>query len=373
MNFAELRELTFFENTLLQWTLAATVAVGMVVLLNLLRRLATGRLAQSAKRTVTRYDDGIVTVLSRTRQWFVLTLAIWLGTLVLDLPETWSDVLWKIMAIVLFAQIGIWAGAAVVWALEERYAGPDVDPAHRTGLTLLRLMALLVVWSAVVLLALSNVGVDVTALVAGLGVGGIAIALAVQNILSDLFASVSIVLDKPFVVGEFIIVGSEMGTVDNIGLKTTRIRSLGGEQISFANADLLSSRIRNYTRMEQRRVVFSIGVVYETPREKLTLIPQIIREAVEAQEKVRFDRCHFAAYGDFSLNFETVYIVLDRDYNVHMDILQQVNLRIFDRFAEEEIEFAYPTQKLYTPDVSRPDEAPRRGGFSLGAPPAPPR
>jgi len=189
--------------------------------------------------------------------------------------------------------------------------------------------------------------VDVTALVAGLGVGGIAVALAVQNILGDLFASFSIVLDRPFVMGDFIIVGDYMGTVEHVGLKTTRIRSLSGEQLVFSNTDLLGSRIRNYKRMAERRVVFSLGVLYQTSPEQLEKIPQMIREIVEAQTPVRFDRAHFKEYGASSLNFEVVYYILDPDYNRYMDIQQAVNLEIYRRFDEEGIEFAYPTQTLY--------------------------
>jgi small-conductance mechanosensitive channel len=173
------------------------------------------------------------------------------------------------------------------------------------------------------------------------------VALAAQNILGDLFASLSIVLDKPFVMGDFIIVGSQMGTVEKVGLKTTRVRALSGEQLIFANTDLLQSRIQNFKRMQERRVVFTIGVLYETPREKLAEIPRIIREIVESQDGTRFDRSHFKEFGDFSLNFETVYYVQVPDYNVYMDVQQAINLAMFERLAAEGIEFAYPTQKLY--------------------------
>jgi small-conductance mechanosensitive channel len=195
-------------------------------------------------------------------------------------------------------------------------------------------------------MVLDNVGIDVTALVAGLGVGGIAVALAVQNVLGDLFASLSIALDKPFTLGDFLIIDDYMGSVEHIGLKTTRIRSLSGEQLVFSNTDLLKSRIKNYGRMFERRVVFKIGVTYQTPRDKIELIPTIIREAIESQEPVRFDRSHFQAYGDFSLLFETVYYVLKPDYNLYMDIQQAINLEIHRRFEQESIEFAYPTQTL---------------------------
>jgi small-conductance mechanosensitive channel len=203
------------------------------------------------------------------------------------------------------------------------------------------------VWSIVLLVLLDNLGVDITTLVAGLGVGGVAVALAAQNILGDLFASLSIVLDRPFVVGDFLNVGDFLGTVEKVGIKTTRIRSLSGEQLIFANNDLLGSRIRNYGRMQQRRVVFSIGVTYQTPPEKLAAISDMLREAVEAQQDVRFDRAHFAKYGDFALIYEIVYYCLSADYNRYMDVQQAINIRIYERLAEAGVEFAYPTQTLY--------------------------
>jgi len=195
-------------------------------------------------------------------------------------------------------------------------------------------------------MALDNLGIDVTALVAGLGIGGVAVALAVQNVLGDLFASLSIILDKPFVIGDFLVIGEYMGSVEYVGLKTTRVRSLSGEQLVFSNSDLLKSRIRNYGRMYERRVVFNIGVTYDTPRELLKRIPGMIRAAVEAQDKTRFDRSHFMKYGDYALQFETVYYVLSPDYNVYMDIQQAIYLIIHEDFEQNHIDFAYPTQTL---------------------------
>jgi small-conductance mechanosensitive channel len=175
----------------------------------------------------------------------------------------------------------------------------------------------------------------------------VAVALSVQNILGDLFASLSIILDKPFVIGDFLIIDDYMGSVEYVGLKTTRVRSLSGEQLIFSNSDLLKSRIRNYGRMFERRVVFSIGVTYDTSREKLRRIPGIIREAIEAEDKTRFDRSHFMNYGDYSLQFETVYYVLSADYNSYMDIQQAIYFAIHEAFEQEGIEFAYPTQTLF--------------------------
>jgi small-conductance mechanosensitive channel len=199
----------------------------------------------------------------------------------------------------------------------------------------------------VALLTLDNLGIDITALVAGLGIGGIAVALAVQNIFGDLFASLSITLDRPFVVGDFLTVGEVLGTVESIGIKSTRLRSLSGEQIVMPNSDLLSSRVRNYGRMLERRVVFATAVTYETPIDLLERIPRLIREIVEAQTDTRFDRSHFAAHGAASLDFETVYYVRSPDYNRYMDIQQAINLAVYRRFAAEGIEFAFPTQTVF--------------------------
>jgi len=195
----------------------------------------------------------------------------------------------------------------------------------------------------VLLLALDTLGIDITALVAGLGVGGIAVALAVQKVLGDLFASLSIVLDKPFAVGDFLIIDQHMGSVEYVGLKTTRLRSLSGEQLVFSNSDLLGSRIRNYGRMYERRVVFNIGVTYQTPRDKLVMIPQILRAAIEAQKRTRFDRAHFKEFGDFALNFESVYYVVGPDYNTYMDIQQAINL--FIQKVSKRKELSLPTRR----------------------------
>jgi small-conductance mechanosensitive channel len=219
---------------------------------------------------------------------------------------------------------------------------------------MLALAARVGLWALVLLVALDNLGVNITALVAGLGVGGVAVALATQNILGDLFASVSILLDKPFVPGDFVVVGDFMGTVEQIGIKTTRVRSLGGEQIVFANNDLLQSRLRNYKRMGERRALFRVGVTYQTPVDKVVAIPEMLRTIVQNQTGTRFDRAHFASYGDFALTFEVVYYVLSPDYNRFMDVQQAINLDVFRTFHGQAIEFAYPTQTL----LLQPSHAP---------------
>lgn len=225
----------------------------------------------------------------------------------------------------------------------------EVDRAAIGTIGILGFIAQIAVWTLVLMLALDNLGVDITALLAGLGVGGIAVALAVQNILGDLFASLSITLDRPFVVGDFIIVDEFLGSVESIGIKSVRLRSLSGEQVVMSNADLLSSRVRNYGRMMERRVVFSIHVRPETPRATLRRIPELIRAQIAAQPRARFDRSHFASYEEFSLRFETVYYVLSPDYNAYMDIQQALNLGIHEMLEAEGVEFAYPARRLILP------------------------
>jgi small-conductance mechanosensitive channel len=202
---------------------------------------------------------------------------------------------------------------------------------------------------------LSNLGVNITAFVASLGVGGIAVALAAQNVLGDLFASLSIVIDKPFEVGDFIALGAVSGTVENVGLKTTRIRSLGGEQVVMSNTELLKQTISNYKRLAERRIVFGFGVRYGTPPELLAQIPGIAEQAVKSGSRLRFDRAHFKALGESSLDFEVVYIVLDADYNLYMDEQQRINLELVRELAARGVEFAFPSRTVYlVPPASRP-------------------
>jgi small-conductance mechanosensitive channel len=335
-------------NSLQEWVIATAVVIAVVLVLRLIQHLAARRLAALARLTETRWDDIIVGLIGRTKLLFLFVVGLFIGSMFLQLPEQIRSVLSSLLVIILLVQTGIWGVAAITAFLESYHQrAREKNPAAVTSINVIGLISKFILWSSILLLALNNLGVNVTSLVASLGIGGVAVALAIQNILGDLFASLSIVLDKPFVNGDFLIIGEFMGSVEYIGLKTTRIRSLSGEQLVFSNSDLLGSRIRNYGRMFERRVVFSIGVTYQTPREKLKLIPEIIREAIEAKNKTRFDRCHFMKYGDYSLMFETVYYVLSPDYNIYMDIQQAIYFEIHERFEQEQIEFAYPTQKFF--------------------------
>jgi small-conductance mechanosensitive channel len=339
---------TFYHNPLWAWLLAAFVTIILPIIFRFVQGFVTHRLGAIAERTKTDVDDAIVSLLRKTKYLFLLILSLYIGSHALVLPEHASHLLRAVVFIALFLQAGLWGNTFIsFWISREARKKKAEDPASASAFGVLTFFAKLVLWIIVVLLALDNLGVKITPLIAGLGVGGIAIALAVQNILGDVFNSVSIVLDKPFEVGDFIIVGDFLGTVERIGVKTTRIRSLSGEQIIFANSDLINSRVRNYKRMNQRRVVFSFGVVYQTPADKLEAIPQMVRDIVQSIDRTRFDRAHFQKFDDSSLAFEVVYYVEDRDYNLYMDIQQKINLAICRQFQKENIEFAYPTQTLY--------------------------
>jgi len=328
-----------------KWLLALAVFLVALVALRMLKRLLTRHSQAWAGRWHSPWALAVAELPGRTRLWFLLILAAYLGSLPLGLESRLRD---TVMVVALVLQGAIWASVLldhlVSQSVERRI---EKDAAVATTVSMLGFLGKLVLWSLAALLALENAGVNVTALVAGLGIGGIAIALAAQNILGDLFASLSIVLDKPFVLGDFIVVDQHMGTVEHIGVKTTRLRSLSGEQLVFSNSDLLKSRISNYQRMRQRRVVFTVGVTYHTPLEKLSALPAALGDIVRAQERVRLDRAHFKSFGDSALIFEVVYYVLDPDYNLSMDIQQAINFALVDHFQRQGIEFAYPTQTIF--------------------------
>lgn len=329
----------------------AAIGTFLLILLALLlaRRIIANRLGKLSQSN----DDVLALdiaedVARATRSWFLFMLALFFGSRFLSTPDNVGVWIGRATIIATFLQSGLWLSAGFVKAIQsKRQQQLEESPDSVAAMDILSFIARVTIWSFVLLAILDNLGVNITTMIAGLGVGGIAVALAAQNILGDLFASLSIVLDKPFVVGDFLVIGDFLGSVEKVGIKTTRLRSLSGEQLVFSNNDLLSSRIRNYGRMFERRVLFSIGVTYQTPLDKLKAIPDMLRNAVESQDKVRFDRAHFQKYGDFALIFEVVYYVLSADYSEYMDIQQAANFRIHEDFEANGIEFAYPTQTVY--------------------------
>jgi small-conductance mechanosensitive channel len=361
LDFDDLAALPLFNNPLLAWAIAAAIACASLLVL-----LATRRWVRTYHRKLratpeSEFLEIPLQVVSRTTAAFFVTFSIYLGTRALTIGAGTQHLLQSAITIALFWQAGVWAvEATAAWLERKRRHSMATDRAAVGSLGIIGFIVNVVIWALVLLLTLDNLGVDITALVAGLGIGGIAVALAVQNVLGDLFASLSITLDRPFVIGDFLAVGDFLGSVEYIGIKSTRLRSLSGEQIVMSNSDLLSSRVRNYGRMSERRVVFATSITYETAVELIERVPTLIREIVEAQAQTRFDRSHFARHGAASLDFETVYFVLSADFNKYMDIQQAINMRLHREFAALGIEFAYPTQRLIIgaapPDSAHPDD-----------------
>lgn len=330
------------------WLLAAGIVIGVLAAVWVARGLIAQLVARVARRTELHLDTALVPAVRATKLWLLFPLALYAGASALQIPARLDRLLEAVAMVALIAQFAVWANRWLLqWLALRAAAARAIDPAATTTVNLLAFAGRVLVCAMALLIALDQLGFNVTALVAGLGIGGIAVALAMQNILGDLFASMAIVLDKPFEVGDFIIVGDQLGVVEKVGLKTTRVKSLWGEQLVFANAQLLSAQIRNFKKMQERRISFTIGVTYETPLEKLRALPGWLKSIVEVQPDVRFDRAHFKAYGDFSLDFETVYYVLSPDYNLYMDRQQAINLALYEKLAAEGVGFAYPTRTLY--------------------------
>jgi small-conductance mechanosensitive channel len=368
LDFKELAALPLFNNSLLAWSIAGSSALASLLILLFVRSWIRRYQRKLQATPETELLEIPVQVLCRTTAPFFVVLAIYLGVQALTVGPGTQRVLQSAITIALFWQAGVWAvEAAAAWLERKRRRSMTTDRAAVGSLGIIGFILNVVIWALVLLLTLDNLGVDITALVAGLGIGGIAVALAVQNVLGDLFASLSITLDRPFVIGDFLAVGDFLGSVEYIGIKSTRLRSLSGEQIIMSNSDLLSSRVRNYGRMQERRVVFATNITYETPIELVERIPALIREIVEAQEGTRFDRSHFARHGAASLDFETVYFVLSADFNDYMDIQQAINLRLHRELAALGIDFAYPTQRLIVETASRPDSSPDSDQFARNA------
>ncbi|MEJ2222648.1 MAG: mechanosensitive ion channel family protein [Desulfobacterales bacterium] len=343
----------YYHNTIKEWIYAGLAVIFVFFIVRISKAILFRQINRLAAKTATEWDDLAAELINKLKFFFIIAIAFYAGSRLLTLPDSITTFINKFVAIVLFIQIGILASEAIrFWLTSYRKQKIEDHADAVTTVTAVGFIVKMLLWLIVLLIALDNLGVNISALIAGLGVGGIAVALAVQNILGDLFASFSIVLDKPFVIGDFIIVDNFLGTIEHIGLKTTRVRSLSGEQLIFSNSDLLKTRIRNFKRMYERRVVFSVGVVYQTSHQKLKKIPKIIKNIIEKQEHTRFDRAHFKEYGAYALNFEMVYWIENPDYNIYMDIQQAINLEIFQQFEREGIEFAYPSQSIYLNEVS---------------------
>lgn len=334
---------TFLDIPVEQWIYALLVTTIVYFVASRAVGFLARRLGTWSEKTEGRFDDVISDAVSHTNRFLIFLAAILVGVSVMDLPPKWAGRLPLGWTIVLGTQLALWANRAIHVSM-RRYT------ASATTTTITFLLRTLV-WVTVVLTILANLGVNITAFVASLGIGGIAIALAVQNILSDLFASLSIALDKPFETGDFIISGDLLGTVEYIGIKTTRIRSLTGEQIVISNAELLRRMIRNYKSMNERRALFNFGITYQTPIDQVEALPGIVKGIIEGLPLTRFDRAHFTKFGSDSLEFEVVYYMQEPAYNTYADTQQQINLRLMRECEQRGIDFAYPTRTLHIASV----------------------
>lgn len=329
-----------YSNPLSAWITALVIFAAVFSLFYLLKSLVKRR-AQRRAVPPSHLQELLTDLVTRTRLYFILFVALWAGSLSLALTPHHEHIWQLAVMVTVLLQLGMWAGGLVLfWSarIAERRAA---DAGTRMTINVLAIAARVVLWTIVLLVILDNLGINVTALVTGLGIGGIAIALAVQNILGDLFAALSIVLDKPFVVGDAINVGDASGAVEHIGLKSTRLRADTGEMVIISNGDLLKSRIRNYRGQEKRLVILRLGIAYGTPAEKLARVPEIIRDAAEREKSVKFDRSNFTSFGMFALVTESVYSVYKLSYAEYMNAQQRINLEIYRRLSEEEIEIAH--------------------------------
>lgn len=348
IDWAGLARTDVYGNPLGAWLGAVALTLAVAALLPLLKRCVDRRLRALAAADGARLSRYAQRVVAGTRRSVLWLVALFIGARAVQLPPKIDAAIGSITAVAVLVQVAIWAQAALdVWLKQRLDQAQVSDAAATTTVRMIGFTCRAVLWAVALLMILDNLGFNVTTLVASLGIGGVAVALAVQNILGDLFASLSIALDKPFVVGDFIVVDSIAGTVEYIGLKTTRVRSLDGQQVVFANADLLKSRINNYKRLYERRVLFGFGVLYSTPVDTLAAVPGWVRAIVEGLDGTRFDRAHVKGFGASSIDFEVVYFVLDPDYNRYMDVQQAINLALVQRFAAERIEFAFPTRTVH--------------------------
>ncbi|MBV8880365.1 MAG: mechanosensitive ion channel family protein [Planctomycetaceae bacterium] len=319
------------------WALAFLVGITAFIAIRLAVRSLARRLAARAERQGSKILGFLAEVVGRTSFFTILLASVVAATQFVHLPGQLASLLRSLLIVAALLQGGLWATLILEKWLEYKIS-TQKEAARSTAVTLLSFAGKLLLWGFIALMSLQNLGIDVTALIAGLGVGGIAVALATQTLLGDLLGSVVIAIDKPFEVGDLIIVGDLSGYVETIGLKTTRVRSIYGEQIVFSNTDLLGSRIRNYKRMSERRVVFHLDIGSPTPMDKLEALPALIQQEVSSHTDLRFERAYFQRFAGAAQVWEVVFYVLSPDIGLHMDRQHQVNLALHKRFLKEGIE-----------------------------------
>lgn len=339
----------YFHNRVIDYLSAFSIFILGIIIITFGKKFLIQLISTISRKRSTTIDKRFVETFEEKIKPFINLLyfgAFYLGFYQLNIPTIFERFV-HIFIIALLIFYGVrFILSLLSYFLETYWIKKEKNSTRITAIRGVETFLKVIIWSIAFIILLDNFGIQVSALIAGLGIGGIAIALAAQNILGDLFSYFIIFFDRPFEIGDFITIDAFSGTIENIGIKTTRIRSLGGEEIIFSNTDLVNSRLRNYKRMKRRRVSFHFGVVYQTSLEQLKDIPVIVNQIFENLSGASLDRVHFASYGDFSLQFEVVYYVNNRDYTYYMNIQQEINLKLKEEFENKSIEFAYPTQTL---------------------------
>ncbi len=349
----------YFDNTVLEYLIALAIIIIGSSIITLFKKRPLRRIKKWASTSDTQFDDLLIDTIERFGIPALHFFIIYMGISTLVLPLRGQAIVHIAVTFAItyfFIRLIVSVFHIVIRSYVRRQEGGEEKVKQLGGLMLI---ISILVWTVGLLFLFDNMGYDITAVIAGLGIGGIAIALAAQNILGDLFNYFVIFFDRPFEVGDFVVVDEKAGNIEHIGIKTTRVKALSGEQLVFANTDLTNARLHNFKRMERRRILFGFGVIYQTTYEQLQQIPGIIKAIVEEQPMVTFDRAHFKAYGESSLDFEVVYFVLSSEYVRYMDIQQAINLALFKKFQEMGVEFAYPTRTLFmvAPDTAeQPDK-----------------
>ncbi len=348
-NLSELNNYAFAGNTLQEYIIAVLVLAGIIIFLRLFQAVVLRKLRKLSLKTKTNIDDLFIGMLQSLGWPLYFVAALYIVLQFMSAPPGLDTfMLYALMVIAVFYTARI-ANSIIKYSADriaEKRAKEEKDT-DRSVIDILTRIAKGIVWAVALLVLMQNFGFDITALVAGLGVGGIAIAFALQNILGDIFSSFSIFFDKPFKAGDFIIIGNDMGTVKKIGIKSTRIDTLQGQELVVSNRELTETRVHNYGKMQKRRVLFTFGITYDTPVSKMKKIPKIVENAVKSQKDAEFDRAHFKEFGESGLNYEAVYYILSADYNRYMDIHQEINLGIKEKLEKEKIEMAFPTRTVY--------------------------
>ncbi len=345
--FSDILQKSFLQNTVMDYLIVLLGFIAGVIIIRIVKSIILRRLKAWSKKTATTIDDFLIHIFENKLIPLLYIAVLYLSATSLTLTPATRRII-NIVVTIILAYFAIRLSIALInYTLERYWVRKEVDTSRQRSLKGIITIIKVVIWGIGITFLLDNLGFKISTVIAGLGIGGIAVALAAQTILGDLFSYFVIFFDRPFEIGDFIIIGDYLGTIEYIGIKTTRVRSLGGEQLVFSNTDLTNSRIRNYKRMEKRRVVFKFGVIYQTTLQQVKEIPGIIKNVIENIKDTVFDRAHFSSYGNFSLDFEVVYYVMSSDYNKYMDIQQEINFAIKEEFEKRGIEFAYPTQTLF--------------------------